>query len=163
MDKKVRLKRLNQLKVMLDNHKKLFPEVKFDIETWMAEGESCSIESGTCGTAACALGSAALYGPFNKEGLKINGGSPHFKGFKGFDAGQNFFGISYPESEYLFDPQQYNDERYVGHDYNPHNVSEKVLKLDKAITDVKPKHVSARVAVLIKHYENNEYPLLFAA
>lgn len=56
-----RLRRLRTLASLMFHHKTAFKEkdLKFNINFWH------------CGTAACALGSAACYHEFNKEGLKF--------------------------------------------------------------------------------------------
>lgn len=95
-------KRLERLAQLLENwsvEKKLLVaqnnKVKsFDIHSWQ------------CGTAACALGSAAMLPEFNKSGLKIEG-APTFKGHDEYRAGEKFFGITYDQSLFLFNPLCY--------------------------------------------------------
>lgn len=118
MRNSVRLKRLKNLSCMLKNHDQIFNQdqvtgepVKFNIGTWQTKN--------ACGTAACALGSAALFPPFAKKGLKLEcyregyGGekifSIKYKNFSQYRAGSEFFGISEEESRYLFNPMAYED------------------------------------------------------
>lgn len=127
MDKKTRLKRLSQLKYMLENHKDLFKNVKFDMGCWLDKGAG---KLGDCGTAACALGSACIYPPFQKQGLmpakdyRWNGAA--YEGAEGFAAGEKFFGITYSESHGLFDPDSYEAIKP-----KPSTVAKKVDKLIK--------------------------------
>ena len=97
-----RLKRLNMLKYMLDNYNTLFKsaskrKMKFDMYDWI-DG---------CGTAACALGSACLYAPFNKLGLKLLYNRPEYNTCISYDAGTSFFNIPMEECELLFSPNSY--------------------------------------------------------
>lgn len=148
----IRIKRLKQLSYMLKNHHKLFKAEKkpmrFDIQYWFDPGKpdytsDKAIKPGiSCGTAACALGSAALYPPFKKAGLKFmrcdsffNEYVPMYKDFVGFYAGDRFFKISSAESRWLFDPQEYRRKR------------------------VAPSNVAKRVDRLIKHYQKENKPL----
>lgn len=112
MDNRTRLARLKKFKYMLENHDKIFgkessrkKKIRFDMRHWYREQHSC-------GTIACALGSAALYPPFIKAGLKIRklklemgggwAGNVMYKGYQGDWAGAKFFGISQDEAEDLF-------------------------------------------------------------
>lgn len=144
MNKKTRLERLKQLKYMLDNHHKIFKGTKFDMDNWIkminpfSKGlpPKTSIEKipEFCGTAACALGSAALYPPFVKLGLYAGCDEEKdyvfYKRELGYDAGAKFFGISENNSYYLFNPDAYD-------------------KISKNIT---PKDISKHVAILINQY-----------
>ncbi len=159
-----RLKRLNELKYVMDNHDTLFKTVEFDIGSW-CESEHPSLLPkeararnhgsskifkaekipAACGTAACALGSAALYAPFMKKGLRLTNlqnGAPIYKDTEGFEAGEEFFGITGVESYYLFDPRSYEDEHEDTGD----------------ILDVTPAMVSARVQELIEKYHAIAFP-----
>lgn len=65
-----------------------------------------------CGTACCALGSAAVA----FEGLELYGRSVWFNGdgvYYGVDAGAKFFGITMRESDRLFSPNTYYGEYAV--------------------------------------------------
>lgn len=88
---------------MLENHDEYFPEVKFDINDWV----------NPCGTAACALGSAALYKPFMDEGLEMYGAEPKYKSMTGYSAGSYFFDISINDSHYMFDPFEYPFDEHI--------------------------------------------------
>lgn len=86
------------------------PIKRFDLGTFI-----------TCGTAACALGTAALHPWFRLKGLKdqsdeveesINGKpveyfTPVCNGKEAFEAGSEFFGINDHASNYLFNPNHY--------------------------------------------------------
>lgn len=111
MNNKVRLNRLEKLYYMLINHGTLFPKVKFCMNTWLESKKhyeeqsyiSTSIKWGSCNSAACALGSACLYGPFRKAGLSINMNStPIYRGYYYLEAGEMFFGLTEEETVYLF-------------------------------------------------------------
>lgn len=142
MNNTIRLKRLKQLKYMLDNHSKLFKDTHFYMGAWIKRAapfktkQLCRYDA--CGSAACALGSAALYPPFMKAGLKFVRDPmsmyvawPAYKRFRETEAGMEFFGIDLNEAEYLFIPCEYHQDD---------------------TSDIKPKHVAKRVAVLIKKY-----------
>lgn len=68
-----------------------------------------TLKEGDCGTAACAFGSAALYGPFREMGLRFDEtyGWPTFAGKISMPAAEEFFDISEKEAEYLFGPASY--------------------------------------------------------
>lgn len=109
MNNVTRLKRLKVLRHMLKNHDKIFKTVKFRMNTWNRALEEDrfnikAIENGSCKTSACALGSAALYPPFKKLGLRFEPGeiAPCYKGHTWEEAGARFFGIKSYESAYLF-------------------------------------------------------------
>lgn len=65
-----------------------------------------------CGTAACALGTAALDPQFQDEGLRLvaklnaqgelDGIQPSYRGRVAFAAAQEFFGLSYNQAQDLF-------------------------------------------------------------
>lgn len=74
----------------------------------------------SCQTHACALGLAALDPDFKKDGLDYRFVPasrdyafgmmvPTFEGEEGMHAGARFFGISYSDSRYLFEPDCYED------------------------------------------------------
>lgn len=113
----IRLERLEILADMLLNHDKIFKrrKVRLDLRGWYSKND--------CGTAACAIGSAALYKPFIKQGLMLRKdkigdslcGCPVYipnKEFKelylaGWIAVQQFFGITQIEAEYCFHMECY--------------------------------------------------------
>lgn len=100
--------------------------IRFDMQTWLThKGEHApEPKDGFCGTAACALGHAALDPGFRRCGLKIeweknvyakfddNGniagttndweGTVHYRGLAGHCAGAEFFGLSHGEADDLF-------------------------------------------------------------
>lgn len=110
---------------------------RFDLSTWVAPaaghgdptsswqweiadtGELKTPPTMSCGTVVCALGLAALDPEFNKQGLTfevqplpLKKGFAHMmpkcEGRTGFEAGARFFGISYGDARYLFDPDCYD-------------------------------------------------------
>lgn len=110
-----RMERLTMLEDMLRRHKELFQEITFNINCWL------STEPGfnSCGSAACALGSAGLYPPFVAQGLvthKIRSDVYYIidEDVKhhpyGVEAGELFFHISPEESERLFLPDYYQEK-----------------------------------------------------
>lgn len=118
MENQTRIRRLKQLSYMLKNHDTIFPKVKFNLRLWKGTEESC-------GTAACALGSACLYQPFVEAGLGLHDhipitqaaykevtqdAQPIFQGKWEFEAGADFFGITSRESVNLFAPTEYTAE-----------------------------------------------------
>lgn len=119
------IERLTILKDMLKDFDKHFKH-RFDMEAWY------------CGTAACALGSAAVYPPFIELGLSLKGTTlpdyyaPYFNGSRDYWAGVRFFGITFYEALYLFNPEAYSR------------------------TQVKPYDVAERVAELISKYKEKE-------
>ncbi len=95
--------RLRMMIKMLENHEKIFKspkrkeKVEFNISLW------------NCGSSACAVGSACVYAPFKRLGLRLNRYDiPEFKGKEGMQAVETFFGISTRKAAMLF-----TDEGYV--------------------------------------------------
>ena len=95
--------------------------VKFDMGTWGKAGV-LRTPGVSCGTAACAMGLAALSGEFAAEGLKakIEGfWRPHvfptMPGFarSGYWAAMDLFDIGYNDAAFLFSPDGWNDRRAV--------------------------------------------------
>lgn len=81
------------------------PDKQFDINNWKEEK--------SCGTVACALGWAGSDPRFKAEGFMLLPGMyyrPEFMGFTSYGAGAKFFGISRAESEWLFNPEEYEDD-----------------------------------------------------
>lgn len=105
---------LEQLRYMLKNHKKLFPDVAFDMRYFVIPATDSVNHSDypkKCKYAACALGSAAAYPPFRKLGLSLvdtEAGNTQldvgYNGYTGFLAAARLFGISYQNAEFLFSP-----------------------------------------------------------
>ena len=161
MDNNERLSRLKELKHMLAHHDELFASkgTKFDIAFW---SDSPDIEH-SCGTAACALGSACFHKPFQELGLKMEvhphpfawdrnipkmNNQPSYGGYINMSAGAEFSGISTYESAFLFDPMHYDfvsgplEKEYGA----PPLESRKVTACD----------VAKRVAFLIERYESGK-------
>jgi hypothetical protein len=97
--------RLEHLKVVLSNVK---PE-KFDMSVWFTE-------HGTCGTAACAFGYAAMDPKFNVEGLTAAEGwwgkiEPTYAGQGGFVAAMSFFDLNSEQATWLFSDGTYDAPR----------------------------------------------------
>lgn len=78
------------------------------MNTW----ERDSKDERTCGTAACAVGSAMFWWPLRLLGLKTEGDIesgflPRYKQWDNWYAVKHFFGLSMADSEYLFDNGHY--------------------------------------------------------
>lgn len=137
MNKRTRLKRLKMLSNMLKKHDKLFKTVAFDMNAW--EISKKAIESryqsyedivitDKCKSAACAAGSACLYPPFKKMGLRLKGSiyeerHPSYKGYTGWSAVGEFFGICEFEAKRVFDSYSY------AHKPKPKTVAKRVDSL----------------------------------
>ncbi len=111
------------------------PDKHFDMSVWR-DGEDC-------GTAACAVGHAAMDPWFNARGLKLQkrnklmsrpGHSwiPFFQGrtrkYLSLKAAQAFFGLSYEDAGHLFLPRKYRNE---GLDVKPSTVARRIRTLLK--------------------------------
>jgi len=182
MNRKTRLNRLRKLRHIMLNHDRVFVpgnkdnangKVLFDINTWGEELTRQRARVSHCNTAACALGSAGLYKPFRRAGLKTDpsmcmavtyrepGARASFREL-GFSAGEKFFGISRYESQFLFDPLYYYARQKP---FMPQGLAAKALFIPgtgngfRPRHKVLPKHVAARVAQLIKHYSKHDEPL----
>lgn len=156
MNNATRLKRLKQLKYMMENHSKIFPDSKLNMDTWVEPDDRVK-----CGSSACALGSACFYKPFQKQGLKYNGFrslkdvndwnlQPEYKGETDFPAGEKFFGITEDQSHFLFHPERYQDIEDENDFYGELSL-EKLFSI-KPVQKIKPKHVAKRVGQLIAIY-----------
>ena len=117
--------RLTLLADMLDRHAEIFPDVTLDLCDWVNKYASC-------GTTACAVGSACSYAPFNELGLSLfieedtiwaGRGQPHYKGLLSWDAVECFFGLTDPEGDDLFMTGGYQDFDY---EPTPKDVADKV-------------------------------------
>ena len=153
IDNETRLERLTELQGMLTHHDQLFTKkkVRFDIRNW-AKLDYFDSET-ECGTAACALGSAALYEPFAKAGLCLSGGesgSPVCDSYEGYSAGAEFFGITPDESLFLFSPGAYGDR---SHEYPTAPELNAIYGFMEPVRNVTPEHVAARVGKLIEKYK----------
>lgn len=101
---------------------------KFDLGVWAAKdgygsdltfeeikdfriGEGVDVVPVDCGTVVCAVGLAAISGVFKDEGLgwKISASElvPTFEDHDGFDAVNEFFDLTYDQSEFLFSGHNY--------------------------------------------------------
>lgn len=163
MNKKLRIERLTELEYMLLNHKKVFKAqgIIFDLGNWaekvcdytaakiFSKKKGVADKKELCGSAACALGSAAIHDPFVKQGLclKNDGVSsesetdedgleiikyeadfiPFYKGAEGVNAGAKFFGIDDYEADHLFMPGAYDND-------NP-SAKEVAVRVRKLIND----------------------------
>lgn len=160
MNNKLRLSRLKELEFMLLNHKKIFKEKKITFDMWEWGTKQYDLKTTKkiigkkkvpikelCGSAACALGSAAIYPPFIKQGLhlkedeisvKINYDRkvpeleyyfsfvPSYKRETHKYAGAKFFGITDNEADNLFMTINYEESIITTKD-----VAERVKKLIK--------------------------------
>lgn len=140
-DRETKLRRLQHLKTILQNvqdQKKNFfmgawaAPIRDGIVDIFADLSSSSpVIHEPCGTAACALGYAAMDPQFFEEGLRLKyreadeilkiynprtDGTiypwmayPYFyhTGDSGYEAAIEFFGISHNQAHYLFDPEEY--------------------------------------------------------
>lgn len=152
MNSETKIQRLTMLKDLMLNHDKHFPKMSFNIKAWKVDElqmKKLNIkDKKDCGTAACALGSAACYQPFINMGLKIQmapDGSvarlmglpteyPAFDGKREFGAGAEFFGITMDESRYLFNPMDYKRVE-IGDDSNDVTAEMVANRVQKLIND----------------------------
>jgi len=99
--------KLRLLVYMLRNHSSIFPNTEFDLNSW----EEGSEDGRTCGTAACAVGSAMFWWPIRLLGLQAKeyGGGfvPKYKKWDNWTAVIKFFGLSSKDADYLFDISNY--------------------------------------------------------
>jgi hypothetical protein len=115
---KQRLLKLAEVLENFDTERKnlVVPVGAFDMGTW-ANGLAMNgalHRRESCGTAACAMGTAMLHPWFRRRGLQVGmehgpgfGTSPYFDGWTGFSAAEAFFGIDHYESNHLFDDSAY--------------------------------------------------------
>lgn len=92
----------SRLRILRDYLLKIAPEKvqakrkrKFNLRRWR------------CNTSACAIGSACFHPVFRKLGLKWNRWYPQFKTAEGWDAVENFFGLTSLQAVSLFFYQYY--------------------------------------------------------
>ena len=123
----MRKDRLLRLADLLDKDASDPKGIKFDLAEWAVVGDKDNPVS--CGTAACAMGLAALSGEFKEEGLSLhywgNGGmgfiDVYYDRNVGLNAAVCLFEISYEAAQFLFTPKFYpiqlttgaEGERYV--------------------------------------------------
>jgi hypothetical protein len=123
------LSRLKKLREHLLNN---VPEERFCMGTWCRESE--------CGTAACAWGHACSIPSFRRAGLQLLADPdikyeetrcffPTYQGYHGYEAAEQFLGISYMEACWLFDPLRY------------------------PVLQVLPNHVAERIDQLVRELE----------
>lgn len=119
------------------------PEASFDITTW---GRGLFEES-ECGTAACALGWAAVHPEFNACGLELDrdacGTAPKHAGFLGYSAGEKFFGITIQESEFLFS--------YCG-GWHPYKMGSRYIACTSLPFRERPIEVMSRIREVLLHH-----------
>lgn len=126
-------RRLLKLAKVLEADAKNKKGIKFDLSTW-AKPSTCKDHGSSvgyflevpdsvqanCDTAACAVGLACVSGAFKRAGLGYRFNNtrpgipygtfalePTFKDEVNFVAVQAFFGTSFNESNFLFDPERY--------------------------------------------------------
>ena len=95
---------INRLTKLADHLVKNVRHKAFNMNTW------CYYDEESCGTAACALGHAAMIPSFRRAGLKLSESSsrePEHNGVHGYLAGASFFGIDYWQSDWIFNPMWY--------------------------------------------------------
>lgn len=110
---------------------------KVDYHDYEAGGEDVrylpvsliSDDANTCGTAACALGSATMYLPFRSAGLKFNEywQEVSYQGHNGLSAGEVFFELTRRQAEYLFYPSSYPVKKKI----TPADVAARVMEILK--------------------------------
>lgn len=109
------IRRLRNLRELLLNIKEELPELGvFDMGTFYIPKNNARFFPSRphrlhpCGSAACALGAAALHPRFKRQGLALKKKGawkelvPSYNGEMGFRAGAAFFGLEYGDAEDLF-------------------------------------------------------------
>jgi hypothetical protein len=117
--------RLQEFETLLRNIRTTLPDLAiFNMSTWYEpdfdatrwkSSNSCFLlldEKVTCGSAACALGSAAIHKPFIEQGLIMNShyDQVQFGSDFGFEAGAEFFDLTIEQAKWLFFPLLYSTE-----------------------------------------------------
>lgn len=110
--------RLERLEALLRRIAKRPRKLGFDLRTWK------------CGTAACAIGHAAMDPWFQKQGLILTGTSgdiewPAYKRWTEFEAAAAFFGVKDNVAYELFGPAAYEDADLT----NPLAVADRIRAL----------------------------------
>ena len=128
-----RKERLRELKKVILQHKKLFPNVNYKMkipEFYVGD---------VSGVYACPGGFAALHKPFNKIGLKFktvyHKSQPVYKDAEGKAALMKFFNLSEQEANYLFYSVSYGSLDPDGKDITPTVVAERI---DYLIMNIAP-------------------------
>lgn len=164
---KPNFERLEKLAWLMENYKKELPRINhgitdFDMSNWLEPSyedrdsglayKECSIgklKQWSCGTSACALGSAMYHPWFIEQGLvpSRDGRTPNLivgcrrSPLGGFAVASKFFGITDEQSEWLFDPEKYDDD---GPNITPAQVAKRVrtliacLKISLPVGDLPP-------------------------
>lgn len=132
------VERLTMLRDLLLNLPEKLPElVAFDMGLWTYQIDRDIEEildpvhwlrEGECGTACCALGSAALYPPFQAAGLRLDNGDVRYRNRAGIDAAVEFFDISKDFAESLFYPRSYRNS-FDPNPITPEEVAERISKV----------------------------------
>lgn len=114
--------RLHLLVHMLRHHGFYFPKVEFDLDDWVQKKEGC-------GTAACAVGSACMWKPFNIMGLHYEEYSwgiapwgPVFNKRYHWGAVQEFFGLTHNTAMEFFLASSYPTNS------SPDDVADRILQ-----------------------------------
>ena len=119
MKKELKIKRLKQLKKMLENHKEIFPDVDFDMMTYFDKRG----DRFTCCTLTC----ISAYPPFIEQGWRFNPSMalPTYNGVAGLEAAIEFFGVNISAACEFSHPQ-------YGYD-TPKDVAKRVGQLIKTL------------------------------
>ena len=92
------------------------PSDRFDLLSWRNNGESDMESDGNidddalrtgCGTTGCAVGWACTIPEFKEAGLAYKDYTVSYDGLRGFQAVEEFFGLSQMEAMYLFSEASY--------------------------------------------------------
>lgn len=158
------VERLKMFVHLLLNLKTEVPKLDtFDLSYWYRDSTtydlsvlsgSVPLKEGFCNTGACALGSAALYKPFNKMGLRVDYHDVIYKdpitkeiyGESGenAEAGAAFFGISMGQADWLFYGENYRASNETFLDEWKYEVY-----VEPPLEKVTPAMVAARVQAII--------------
>ena len=92
------------------------PPERFDLGNWRNKGQGGrdsdiddeALRTG-CGTTGCAIGWACTIPEFKDAGLSYIGYPVLGDGLRGFQAVEEFFGLSHMEAMYLFSSRRYKD------------------------------------------------------
>lgn len=97
---------LNQLKKDNPSPQECGNNPRFDIMDWRRASPRHS-----CGTAFCAGGIACMMPELQEEGLFLLNNIPQFKYKESYFALAGFFELSFPKTQYIFSPSQYDGPR----------------------------------------------------
>ena len=152
------VERLQEFVRLLRNLPEKLPELdSFNLGSWYRNSrtdpyyEGCNLanldrtvplKEGFCGTSACALGTAALYGPFKEMGLGItHNNDVIFEDLAAgvsvvnYRAGIRFFGITHDQADWLFYPGSYETTKIT-----PEMVARRVKMILAGTDDVSDFH-----------------------